>query len=48
LLDFIILEAAASEILAYQPQLVPDLLQIPQYARVVAGADPGMPAAPRK
>jgi transcriptional regulator with XRE-family HTH domain len=44
LLDFISMEAVASEILNYQPQLVPDLLQVPQYARVVADVDPALPA----
>jgi transcriptional regulator with XRE-family HTH domain len=38
--DFIILEAAASEILAYEPVGVPDLLQTEDYAVAVAEADP--------
>jgi transcriptional regulator with XRE-family HTH domain len=38
--DFIILEASASEILAYQPIGVPDLLQTEGYARAVAEVDP--------
>jgi transcriptional regulator with XRE-family HTH domain len=38
--DFIILEASASEILAYEPIGVPDLLQTEGYARAVAEADP--------
>jgi transcriptional regulator with XRE-family HTH domain len=38
--DFIILEAAASEILAYEPICVPDLLQTEDYAVAVAEADP--------
>lgn len=39
--DYVIMEAAASEILAYQAHQVPDLLQTPEYARAVAAADPG-------
>jgi transcriptional regulator with XRE-family HTH domain len=39
-LDYFITEAAASQIQAYQPQLVPDLLQTQEYARAVIGADP--------
>jgi transcriptional regulator with XRE-family HTH domain len=42
-LDYLITEAAASQIQAYQPQQVPDLLQTPQYARAVAAADPALP-----
>ena len=38
--DLAIMEAAATEILAFQPQLVPDLLQTEDYARVLASADP--------
>jgi len=38
--DFVIMEAAASEILCYEPQQVPDLLQTADYARAVADADP--------
>ena len=37
--DFVIMEAAASEILDYEPQQVPDLLQTADYARAVADAD---------
>ena len=40
--DFIIMEAAASEILAYEEHRVPDLLQTPDYALAVAGADPAL------
>jgi transcriptional regulator with XRE-family HTH domain len=38
--DYVMLEAVASEILAYEPQQVPDLLQTADYARAVADADP--------
>jgi transcriptional regulator with XRE-family HTH domain len=42
LLDYLITEAAASQIQAYQPQQVPDLLQTKDYARAVAAADPAL------
>lgn len=38
--DFVMLEAAATEILCYEPHRVPDLLQTAAYARAVADADP--------
>jgi transcriptional regulator with XRE-family HTH domain len=38
--DYVIMETAASEILAYESHQVPDLLQTPEYARAVADADP--------
>jgi transcriptional regulator with XRE-family HTH domain len=38
--DYVIMEAAASEILAYESHQVPDLLQTQEYARAVADADP--------
>ncbi|HEY6792721.1 MAG TPA: helix-turn-helix transcriptional regulator [Trebonia sp.] len=38
--DLAIMEAAATEILAFQPQHVPDLLQTEEYARALAHADP--------
>jgi transcriptional regulator with XRE-family HTH domain len=41
-LDYLITEAAASQIQTYQPQQVPDLLQTSEYARVVAAADPAL------
>jgi len=40
--DFLLLEAAASEIMCYDPQQIPDLLQTPGYARAAAEADPGL------
>jgi transcriptional regulator with XRE-family HTH domain len=39
-LDYLITEAVASQIQAYQPQQVPDLLQTREYARAVTAADP--------
>src|ERR1035437_7721423 len=39
-LDYLITEAAASQIHTYQPQQIPDLLQTPEYARAVAAAPP--------
>jgi transcriptional regulator with XRE-family HTH domain len=41
-LDYLITEAAASQIQTYQPQQVPDLLQTQEYARAVAAADPAL------
>lgn len=38
--DYVIMENAASEVLAYAAHQVPDLLQTPEYARAVAAADP--------
>jgi transcriptional regulator with XRE-family HTH domain len=38
--DYVILEVAATEILAYEPSQVPDLLQTPDYMRAAAAADP--------
>jgi len=40
-LDYVIMESAASEIMTYEAQLVPDLLQTDQYARAIAAAEPG-------
>ena len=38
--DYVIMEIAATEILAYEPNQVPDLLQTPDYMRAAAAADP--------
>ncbi len=40
-LDYAIMESAASEIMVYEAQLVPDLLQTDDYARALAAAEPG-------
>lgn len=40
--DFVLMEAAAAEILCYEPHRVPDLLQTATYARAVADADPAL------
>ena len=40
-LDYIIMESAASEIMVYEAQLVPDLLQTDDYAAALARAEPG-------
>jgi transcriptional regulator with XRE-family HTH domain len=40
-LDYIIMESVAAEIMAYEAQLVPDLLQTEDYARAIAAAEPG-------
>jgi transcriptional regulator with XRE-family HTH domain len=37
--DYVILELAATEILAYEPDQIPDLLQTPEYASALADAD---------
>ncbi len=39
--DYVSMESAATEILAYEPNQVPDLLQTTGYAQAVAEADPG-------
>src|SRR5260370_12860193 len=41
--DYLVLEAWASRISAYQAQRIPALLQTPAYARALAQADPGLP-----
>jgi transcriptional regulator with XRE-family HTH domain len=40
LTDYLIMESAAAEIMTYEAQLIPDLLQTADYARAVAAADP--------
>ncbi|MGH3254975.1 MAG: helix-turn-helix domain-containing protein [Streptosporangiaceae bacterium] len=40
-LDYVIMESAASEIMAYETQLIPDLLQTDDYTRAIAAAEPG-------
>jgi hypothetical protein len=39
--DYVIMESTAAEIMAYEAQLVPDLLQTADYARAIASAQPG-------
>jgi transcriptional regulator with XRE-family HTH domain len=39
-LDYVIMESAASEIMTYEAQLIPDLLQTDDYARAIAAAEP--------
>jgi transcriptional regulator with XRE-family HTH domain len=41
--EYLTLEQAASDIFAYDPQHVPDLLQTPQYARATVTSDPSLP-----
>jgi transcriptional regulator with XRE-family HTH domain len=43
-LDYVIMESVASQIMAYEAQLVPDLLQTEDYARAIAAAEPGYTA----
>ncbi len=40
-LDYVIMESAAAEIMTYEAQLIPDLLQTDAYARAIAAAEPG-------
>jgi hypothetical protein len=40
--DYLILEASATRISAYEPQRIPALLETPAYARELAEADPGL------
>jgi transcriptional regulator with XRE-family HTH domain len=40
-LDYVIMESAASEIMTYEAQFIPDLLQTDEYARAIAAAEPG-------
>jgi transcriptional regulator with XRE-family HTH domain len=46
--DYVIMESAATEILLYEPNQVPDLLQTPGYLRAVADADARYPAAEQR
>ena len=39
--DYVIMETTAAEIMTYNAQLVPDLLQTAEYAQAIAAADPG-------
>ena len=39
--DYLIMESTAAEIMMYEAQLVPDLLQTADYARAIASAAPG-------
>jgi hypothetical protein len=39
--DYIMMESTAAEIMTYEAQLVPDLLQTADYARAIASAAPG-------
>ena len=41
MLDYILMESAAAEIMTYDAQVVPALLQTPEYARAMVAADPG-------
>jgi transcriptional regulator with XRE-family HTH domain len=47
-LDYVIMESAAAEIMAYEAQLVPDLLQTDDYARAIAAAEPGYTTAEQR
>jgi transcriptional regulator with XRE-family HTH domain len=40
-LDYVIMESVAAEIMTYEAQVVPDLLQTDDYARAIAAAEPG-------
>ena len=42
------MESAASEIMTYEAQLIPDLLQTDDYARAVAAAEPGYMTDPQR
>ena len=43
-LDYVIMESAASEIMTYEAQVIPDLLRTEDYARAIAAAEPGYAA----
>ena len=40
-LDYVIMESAAAEIMTYEAQVIPDLLQTDDYARAIAAVQPG-------
>jgi transcriptional regulator with XRE-family HTH domain len=40
-LDYVVMESAASEIMTYEAQVIPGLLQTDGYARALAAAEPG-------
>src|ERR1700758_1445388 len=46
--DYVIMEIAATEILVYEPNQVPDLLQTPDYMRAAAAADPRYASAEQR
>jgi transcriptional regulator with XRE-family HTH domain len=46
--DYVIMEVAATEILAYEPNQVPDLLQTADYMRAAAAADPRYASAEQR
>lgn len=39
-LDYVVMESAAAEIMTYEAQIIPDLLQTGDYARAMAAAEP--------
>ena len=41
--DYLVMESAASEVMTYQAQMVPPLLQTEEYARAVTAASPDIP-----
>src|SRR5581483_10270324 len=45
--EYFIMETVAAEVMTYEAQLVPDLLQTPDYARAIAAAAPGSDADDR-
>ena len=47
-LDYVIMESAAAEIMTYEAQLVPDLLQTDDYARAVVAAQARHATAPQR
>ena len=40
-LDYVIMESVAAEIMTYEAQVIPDLLQTDDYARAIAAVEPG-------